>query len=43
MAKLNKTEIDRLTPQEKDYLVWDDSLPGFGLRVWPSGKKTYVV
>lgn len=43
MAKLNKTKIDKLTPQEKDYFVWDDSLPGFGLRVWPSGRKTYVV
>ncbi|MGO7888997.1 tyrosine-type recombinase/integrase [Rhizobium leguminosarum] len=34
--------IDGLGPREKDYFEWDDELPGFGVRVWPSGKKVYL-
>src|SRR5437879_13840337 len=29
--------------QAKDYLIWDDELPGFGLRVFSSGKRSYVI
>lgn len=43
MTRLNKTTVDSLEPGEPDYFVWDDLLPGFGLRVWPSGKKVYLV
>lgn len=44
MAKLTKTYIDRITPPASGYaLHWDDSLPGFGLRVTPAGKITYIV
>jgi integrase len=42
MAKLTKTQIDNLKPGDGDYFVWCDALPGFGVRVWPSGRKTYV-
>ncbi|MDD2870317.1 site-specific integrase [Neomegalonema sp.] len=43
MARLTKTFVDGLKPGEPDYIMWDDALPGFGVRVWPSGKKVYLV
>jgi len=44
MPKLTKTYIDKLMPPtEKEAFRWDDSLKGFGLRVTPGGKITYVV
>lgn len=42
-AKLTKTEVDKHKPDAKDYYVWDTETLGFGLRVWPSGTKTYVL
>src|SRR5438132_1317347 len=41
--KLTKTAIDGFSPAEADYVVWDVELPGFGVRVKPSGVKSYVV
>lgn len=44
MAKLTKRTIDAAkTDPERDYFIWDDEMPGFGLRVLKSGKKTYQV
>lgn len=40
--KLTKTTVDSLEKAEKDYFVWDDALAGFGVRVWPTGKKVYI-
>jgi len=42
MAKLTKRLIDALGPKAADYFEWDDELPGFGVRVWPTGRKVYV-
>jgi integrase len=41
--KLTKSVIEGLAPTEADYVVWDAELPGFGVRVKPSGVKSYVV
>ncbi len=42
MPKLTKKVIDSSLPKEKDYIVWDDEIKGFGCRIFPGGKKTYV-
>jgi len=43
MPKLNKQFVDKLKPVKKDTLYRDSSVIGFGLRVKPSGAKTWVV
>jgi integrase len=43
MVKLTKRTVEAAQPKSKDYLLWDDDIPGFGLRVFPSGRRTYVV
>ncbi len=43
MAKLTKRQIETLEPNEKDYFVWDSELSGFGIRVFPTGRKQFVV
>lgn len=43
MAKLTKRVVDAAESREKDYVIWDDELPGFGLRVFASGKRSYVL
>ena len=42
MTKLTSGPLTRSSPDRPDYFVWDDELPGFGVRVWPSGRKVYV-
>ncbi len=41
--RLTKTLVDRLTPDETEYVAWCGKLAGFGCRVWPSGKKVFIV
>ena len=44
MPKLTKTYIDKLTaPADKEAFHWDSEVKGFGLRVTPTGKVTYIV
>jgi len=43
MAKLTKRVVDAAVVREKDYFIWDDELPGFGLRVFASGKRSYLI
>ena len=47
MAKLTTTTISRRTVEalavEKDTVFWDSELMGFGVRVYATGSKHYVV
>ena len=43
MAKITKRTVDALAGQERERVVWDDDLKGFGVRVHPSGRKVYIV
>ena len=41
--RFTKRTVDALAVGEKDSLFWDRDLAGFGVRVQPTGRKTYVV
>lgn len=43
MPKLTKTTLDTAEIKDKAYFVWCSDLPGFGVRVFPTGKKTFYV
>lgn len=43
MTKLTKRFVEAVEPLSKGHVVWDDELPGFGLRVYPSGKRSYLI
>ncbi len=40
---LDKESVAALEPGEKDLFVWDEEVPGFGVRVFPSGTKSWIV
>lgn len=42
-AKLTKSYVDRVRPGAKDEFHWDTAVKGFGLRVTPTGKTTFIV
>ena len=41
--RLSDAGIARLRPREREYTVWDRGVPGLGVRVRPSGGKTYIL
>ena len=41
--KLTKNRLDGLAPSENRYTVWDDQLPGFGVRVNITGQKSFIL
>lgn len=42
MAKLTKRIVDAATPSDLERFVWCSGTPGFGVRIYPSGKKVFV-
>lgn len=43
MPRLTKRLVDAAQPRSEEYLIWDDEISGFGLRVMPSGRKTFLL
>ena len=44
MPRITKRIIDSLTPnQDREIYVADEDLPGFGIRLRPSGAASYVI
>ena len=48
MARLKRRSlsnrlVDRLPTADRDVIYWDRDLPGFGVRVYPSGARVYLV
>lgn len=41
--RLTRNTIKTAVPHDKDYVLWDSELKGFGLRVLPSGAKSFIV
>ena len=39
---ISKRTVDRLSVERKDATFWDRELPGFGVRVYPSGSRVYI-
>ena len=40
---ISKRTVDGLSVESKDAVFWDRELSGFGVRVYPSGTKVYIV
>ena len=40
---MSKRTVDALSVEDKDAVFWDDKIRGFGVRVYPSGSKVFVV
>ncbi|HTN62748.1 MAG TPA: integrase arm-type DNA-binding domain-containing protein [Devosia sp.] len=41
MSKLTKSIVDRAQPKVSPYFIWCSELAGFGVRIYPSGAKSY--
>lgn len=43
MAKISKRVVEAAEPRERDYFLWCDELPGFGVRIFSTGRRSYLV
>jgi integrase len=43
MTKITKRVAEGATATGTDHTIWDDEIHGFGLRVLPSGRRTYMI
>jgi hypothetical protein len=41
--KLTKRSVERLPVRDANYIAFDTELPGFGVRVMPSGKRFFLI
>ena len=43
IERITKRVVDAIQAGDRDVFLWDADLAGFGLKVTPTGKKTYVI
>lgn len=43
VGKITKRTVDALQASSRDLFLWDEELTGFGIKVTPSGRKSYVL
>ena len=43
MGRITKRLVEAALAEAKDYFIWDDELPGFGIRIFASGKRSYII
>ena len=41
-VRITKKIVDSAQASDRDMFIWDEDLPGFGLRIRPGGSKTFV-
>lgn len=41
-GRITKRTVDALKPSDRDFVKWDGELKGFGVRVRPSGAKSFI-
>lgn len=41
-VKLTKRRLDSIPPQPTEFFLWDTEVAGFGVRIHPSGQRTFV-
>ncbi len=42
-ARITKRTVEAEPPSDKPVFLWDDQLPGFGVKVLPTGQRRYIV
>ena len=42
-ARLTARTVADALPERKRYILWDETLTGFGVRVSPTGRRSFVV
>lgn len=43
VKRISKRTLDALKPKSGEFTDWDSAVTGFGVRVRPTGAKSYVV
>ena len=43
MPQITKRLVESAEVRDKDYIIFDSEIPGFGARILPSGKRSYLV
>jgi len=41
-GRINKSSVDAFTATQTESMLWDDKIAGFGLKVTPTGSKSYL-